>query len=91
MGQDVDGFRMIGQEDQGHIGMKTSAQARLYVLMARKAPIAVILRRGPRRDWQMWLWDMERDRFTPGQWFRGIIDVGSCDVSRDGRYVVMAL
>lgn len=65
--------------------------ARLYLLVSGNGKRAVVLRRGPRTIWQMWLWDLETDRVTPGQWFKGMIDTERCDVSNDGQYVVLAL
>jgi hypothetical protein len=62
--------------------------ARLFVLLARDAPVGVILRRGP-SDWvQMIHWDKKRDVFTPGQWFHGRIYEHRCDLSLSGRYFV---
>jgi hypothetical protein len=64
------------------------APARLFVLLARSAPVGVILRRGP-SDWvQMIHWDTKHDVFTPGRWFHGRIYEHRCDISPNGRYVV---
>lgn len=65
-----------------------NSSARLFVLRASNAPIAVILRRGP-SDWvQMIHWDTKRDIFTPGQWFHGRIYEHKCDISPNGQYFV---
>jgi hypothetical protein len=56
-----------------------------FVLMARKAPVGVIIRRGPSKWWHLTLWDTERDRFTSGQWFRGHVYPRKCDLSPDGQ------
>ncbi len=54
----------------------------LQTLFAAEAPTAVILRRGPRTHYQLILWDLDNDNFTPGQWMRGTIRL--CDLSPDG-------
>jgi hypothetical protein len=67
---------------------KTSVPARLFVLLARTAPVAVILRRGP-SDWvQMIHWDTKNDVFTPGQWFHGRIYERTADLSPNGQLIV---
>ncbi len=65
-----------------------SSPARLFVLLAREAPVGVILRRGP-TDWvQLIHWDTKRDIFTPGQWFHGRVYVEKCDLSPDGSLLI---
>ena len=60
----------------------TQPRVALQTLFAAEAPTAVILRRGPRTHYQLIVWDLESDSFTPGQWMRGRI--GLCDLSPDG-------
>ena len=57
---------------------------RLFVLQARDAPVAVILRRGPSAWYHVILWDTETDLFTHGAWFNGRIYEDRCDLSPDG-------
>jgi hypothetical protein len=57
----------------------------MYVILARDAKAAVILRRGPTQWWRLTLWDTRRDTFEPGQWFRGRIYPAKCDLSPDGK------
>lgn len=64
---------------------------RLHVMKASKADKAVILRSGPTNVWQLWLWDMATDFFTPGQFYRGRVDLAGFDISEDGEYVLLAL
>lgn len=66
---------------------KSSAKpaCRLSVCIAREAPVAVILRRGPSKWVRLIRWDMETDTFEPGQWLHGRIP--QCDLSPDGRYL----
>ena len=58
--------------------------ARLFVILAREAPLAVIVRRGPSRWVQLILWHTDSDTFEPGQWFHGRIYERRCDLSPDG-------
>ncbi len=64
------------------------APARLHVLLAREAPVAVILRRGPTRWIQMIHWDTRRDVFTPGQWLKARVYEDKCDLSPDGKLLI---
>jgi hypothetical protein len=58
--------------------------ARLFVLLARTAPIAVIFRRGPAKHVLMITWNLEQDTFEYGQWFKGRIYERRCDLSPEG-------
>jgi len=63
---------------------------RLYVLLARDAPVGVIFRRGP-TDWtEMIRWDIERDTFERGEWLRGTVYPRRSDLSPDGGLLVYA-
>jgi hypothetical protein len=64
---------------------------RLFVIMARDAPVAVVLRRGPASWAQLTLWNTESDRFIPGVWIRGRIYEDACDLSPDGELLVSAV
>lgn len=55
------------------------------MLLARTAPVGVVLRKGPSRWWHLTLWDTRRDRFTSGQWFSGSLYPLKCDLSPDGQ------
>src|SRR5690606_15991035 len=59
--------------------------SRLYVLLARKARVGVILRRGPSKWVQVIRWSTSSDAFEDGQWFHGRIYERRCDLSPDGR------
>ena len=56
----------------------------MFVLLARKANVGVILRRGPTKWWHVTLWDTKADRFQSGQWFHGHLYPNKCDLSPDG-------
>ncbi len=58
--------------------------ARLFAILAREAPIGVILRRGPSKWVELILWHTDTDNFDHGQWFKGTIYNRACDLSPDG-------
>lgn len=62
--------------------------ARVYILLAREARTAVIVRRGPTRKTALIGWDRKRDTFQVGQWFNGRIFERRSDVSPDGRFLI---
>jgi hypothetical protein len=45
----------------------------MVTLLAKDAPVGVILRRGPTRWWHVTLRNTKRDEFESGQWFHGRI------------------
>ena len=61
---------------------------RLSVLLARSAPHAVVLRRGPARWVQLLKWRTDCDRFEPGQWFKGRVYDRRSDLSPDGSFLI---
>jgi hypothetical protein len=61
---------------------------RLSVLLARSAPVAVILRRGPTQWVQLVRWQTDRDAFEPGQWFKGRVYDRRSDLSPDGSLLI---
>lgn len=65
--------------------------ARLYVLFARDAPIGVIFRRGPSKQFRLILWHTDTDIFELGQWYKGRIDTSSISLSPDGRLLAYAI
>lgn len=46
--------------------------------------MAVVLRRGPSDWYRVIRWDLERDQFDDGAWFKGRIYEEKCDLSPDG-------
>ncbi len=62
--------------------------ARLHVLMAARAPLGVVLRRGPTNAVCSMLWDRAKDSFQIGQWVRHRIYERRSDISPDGRYLI---
>ncbi|MCW5822188.1 MAG: hypothetical protein KIT34_05255 [Cyanobacteria bacterium TGS_CYA1] len=61
---------------------------RAYVLLARKTPVGVIIRRGPSKQAQLILWHTDTDKFEPGQWIKARVYEKFCDLSPSGRYIV---
>ncbi|MBI1324898.1 hypothetical protein GC170_17165 [bacterium] len=62
--------------------------ARIHVLLARDAPIGLVLRRGPTRCVASILWDRQTDEFRLGQWLKGRIYERRSDLSPDGKYLI---
>ena len=61
---------------------------RLFVYLAREAPVGVVLRRGP-SDWvRLSLWHTDEDRFEHGQWMRARVFERRSDLSSDGSLFV---
>jgi hypothetical protein len=64
------------------------ASTRLYVLLARKARVGLIFRRGPSKEVLIIKWDLEKDAFEYGQWFKGRIYERRCDLSPTGEKMI---
>jgi hypothetical protein len=62
--------------------------ARLYAILARATPKAVIFRRGPSKWVQLISWRTDSDIFTYGQWFHGHIYERRCDLSPSGKLLI---
>jgi hypothetical protein len=62
------------------------SHCRLYVITARDAPVALIIRRG--RWSHLVRWRMDVDTFEPGAWFHGRIYAEKCDLSPQGDLLV---
>ena len=68
--------------------MNTKPPCRLFAILARKAPIGVIFRRGP-SDWvRLIKWHTDTDEIERGQWFHGRIYEKRCDLSPHGHLLV---
>jgi hypothetical protein len=61
---------------------------RIYALLARSAPRAVIFRRGPSKKVLLLGWNTATDEIEEGQWFRGRIYERRCDLSPDGKLLL---
>jgi hypothetical protein len=60
--------------------------ARLHVLLARDAPVGLVIRRGPAKSVATILWNRRTDTFELGQWLRGRIYDRQSDLSPDGKH-----
>ena len=60
----------------------------LFVLLARRAPRGVILRRGPSTWTQLVSWSTRSDTFEAGQWFHGKLYERRCDLSPSGERLI---
>lgn len=61
---------------------------RVHVLLARRAPLGVIIRRGPSKQVCTLLWDRRVDTFKVGQWLKGRIYERRSDLSPDGTHLI---
>jgi hypothetical protein len=61
---------------------------RIHVLLASRAPVGLVIRRGPSRCVATILWDRRRDQFRLGQWLKGRIYERRSDLSPDGKYAI---
>ncbi len=64
----------------------TTSPARLHVLLASENDFALVIRRGPTKQVCTLGWNRRHDTFELGQWLKGKIDFGSCDLSPDGAH-----
>lgn len=62
--------------------------ARVFVVLARRAPVAAIFRRGPSRWTLVLRWKTDTDEFEVGDWFRGSFYTHRCDLTPNGQYLV---
>lgn len=67
---------------------KSQYPARLHVIFASDAPLAVIFRRGPSKQVCTFLWNRKKNSFEMGQWLKGRIYERRSDLSPDGKYLL---
>lgn len=69
--------------------MNTSAvTARVHLILARKAPVMAVFRRGPSNQVALLAWNLVTDEITLGQWLKGRIYARRADLSPDGRHLI---
>ncbi len=61
---------------------------RVFGLLAREAPLVVLIRRGPARQVLLLAWNLDTDRISPGQWLKGRLYERRADLSPDGRHLI---
>jgi hypothetical protein len=64
--------------------MSKTSSTRIFGILARSAPVAVLLRRGPSRQVLLIKWNLGSDTLEYGQWFKGRIYERRCDLSPSG-------
>ena len=62
--------------------------ARIHVILARKAPVGVIFRRGSSKWIHIMKWNTDSDTFEYGQWFHGQMYPRRSDLSPNGKLLV---
>lgn len=67
---------------------KGSIPCRLFIILAREAPLAVIIRRGPSKWHHIIKWNTDSDTFEPGAWFHGQFHPERSDISPDGTRLI---
>jgi hypothetical protein len=65
-----------------------SSFARIHVLLARDAPLGIVIRRGPSKQVATIGWNRNTDQFIVGQWLKGRIYERRSDLSPDGKYFI---
>ncbi len=61
---------------------------RLYAILARRAPVGVVFRRGPSKRVLLVHWRTDADEFAEGQWLKGRVYERRCDLSPSGKRLV---
>jgi len=69
--------------------MNKPVPCRIDGIVAHSANSAVVFRRGPSHRCQLLTWNFDSDEILPGQWLNGRVYTPRCDVSPDGRYLVI--
>ena len=62
--------------------------ARIFCIVARKAPVAAVFRRGPSKQVALLEWQLATNRVELGQWLKGRIYERRADLSPDGRHLI---
>jgi hypothetical protein len=60
----------------------------MFAILAREAPVGVLIRRGPSSQAQLIKWNLKNDTFEEGQWFRGPVYERRCDLSPHGTLLI---
>jgi hypothetical protein len=64
--------------------MSKGSSTRIFAILARSAPVGIILRRGPSKQVLLIKWNLGSDTLEYGQWFKGRIYERRCDLSPSG-------
>lgn len=63
---------------------KARETARIHLIAAKDAPVAVVIRRKPSRQYHIIRWNLRDDTFDHGSWFKGHLYAMRCDLSWNG-------
>jgi hypothetical protein len=72
----------------GHPDASAAHPCRLFVFLARDAPLGLVLRRGPSDWFRLSLWHTDTDRLEHGQWLAGRVYERRSDLAPDGSLFV---
>jgi hypothetical protein len=78
----------VGERVEITMVNESKSSVRLYAILARKAPLAVVFRRGPSKQVLLVLWHTDTDDFHEGQWLKGRIYERRCDLSPSGKKLI---
>jgi hypothetical protein len=76
------------QEGNPITAAKFKPSTRLYVILARRAPMGIVFRRRPSKQVLLVSWNTEKHEFRMGQWLKGRIYERRCDLSPSGEKLV---
>src|SRR4051812_45232560 len=62
--------------------------ARIHILPAREAPVAIVIRRKPSKCFHVLRWHTDTGKIEPGSWFNGKLYSLRADISFDGAWMV---
>ena len=65
-----------------------TATTRIHVILARRAPTAIVFRRGPSKQVLTLRWDTASHEFRIGQWLKARIYEHRCDLSPSGEKLI---
>ena len=60
------------------VGIPLKPSTRIYAILARKAPTAIVFRRGPSKQLLTIGWNTDTHKFRMNQWFKGRIYERRC-------------
>jgi hypothetical protein len=78
----------MGHAAPGRGRPRQAPETTTYAIVARDAPTAVILRRGPTRYTRLLRWNLRDDSIVAGQWLVGRVDPWPCGLSPSGELLV---
>jgi hypothetical protein len=74
-----------------HDSIQRASAPRLCAIVATKAPLALVFRRGPSRWYHLLRWRLDNGTLEPGVWVRKRLYPERCDLSSDGQLLLYYL